>query len=149
MIQILGYIFISIILATLVTISDYFLPGSYLTKFIDGSFIETFAFLVGLNLTAIVFLLGQLISFEEKYKNNILFEKTRKEIKQNSFFLFGSFCLSLILLIIRPDLNQDISFIKNITYYIMNGFIIAIFILAMITIFEILGAVFVLSKPQK
>lgn len=148
--QILGYIFISLTLSAIIVVGDYFLPGSFLIKFLDGSFIETFAVLVGLNLTAIIFLLGQLISFEEKYKSNQLFEKTRKEIKQNSFFLFGSFCSSLILLILRPDLNQQsISFLSNISYYLFNGFIIAIFILAMITIFEILGAVFVLSKSEK
>lgn len=145
--RILGYVFVSIILSVIIVTADYFLPGTFLVKFIDSGFIETFAVLVGLNLTSIVFLLGQLICFEEKFKNNNLFEKTRKEIKQNSFFLLLSFCISLILLIARPDLNQDISFINNITYYIMNGFIVTIFILAIITIFEILGAVFVLSKP--
>lgn len=150
MMQVLGYIFISIVLSAIIIVGDYFLPGSFLTKFLDGSFIETFAVLVGLNLTAIIFLLGQLISFEEKYKGNQLFEKTRKEIKQNSFFLFGSFCASLVLLIVRPDLDQqNISFLSNISYYLFNGIIIAIFILAMITIFEIIGAVFVLSKSEK
>lgn len=147
--QIIGYIFLSLFISTIIIIGDYFLPGSYLTRFLDSSFIETFAGLVGFNIAAVIFLLGQLIDLEKKIPESDIFKNTRKEIKHNSYFLLFAFVASLILLIARPDLGIDITFGGNIIYYIFNIFILAIFGLAINAIFEILSAVFTLGKSKK
>jgi ABC-type multidrug transport system fused ATPase/permease subunit len=145
----IGYIFLSLFISVLIIIGDYFLPGSFLTRFLDNSFIETFAGLVGFNIAAVIFLLGQLIDLEKKMPETDIFQKTRREIKHNSYFLLFAFVASLILLIVRPDLGIDQLFGNNVIYYILNVFILAIFGLAINAIFEILSAVFTLGKSQK
>lgn len=142
----IGYIFLSLFISVLIIIGDYFLPGSFLTRFLDNSFIETFAGLVGFNIAAVIFLLGQLIDLEKKIPETDIFQKTRREIKHNSYFLLFAFVASLILLIARPDLGIEQSFGINVMYYIFNVFILAIFGLAINAIFEILSAVFTLGK---
>lgn len=151
MMQILGHIFLAIIVSTAVIVGDYFLPGTFLEKFIDNNFIETFAGLVGFNIAAVIFLLGQLIAIEDRSGDQQgTFKNTRQEIKHNSYFLLVSFALSLLFLIMRPDLNlADTSLVSNKAYFLLNGISIALFYLAIIAIFEILKAVFVLGKHQK
>lgn len=147
MMQILGYVFLSILIAIGVVIGDYYLPGTFLTSFLDDHFIETFSGLVGFNIAAVIFLLGQLISLEERSTNKNAFENTKKEIKHNSYFLLISFLVSIIVLIFRPDIvSWDSSLLANKAYYIMNGLVVVLFCLAMASIFEILSAVFKLSK---
>lgn len=149
--QILGHIFVAIIMSTAVIIGDYFLPGTFLKNFIDNNFIETFAGLVGFNIAAVIFLLGQLIAIEDRSGDQQdIFKNTRQEIKHNSYFLLISFALSLLFLIMRPDLNSiDTSLVSNKAYYLLNGLSIALFYLAISAIFEILKAVFILGKHQK
>ncbi len=148
MMQILGHIFVSILVAIIIIVGDYYLPGSFLTSFIDNHFIETFATIVGLNITAVVFLLGQLIVVKEKLTNSRnVFENTIKQIKHSSYFLVISFLLSLVVLIFRPNLKlDDVRLGVNVVYYIMNGSLVMLFCLSVVSIFEILGAVFKLSK---
>lgn len=150
MMQILGHIFVAIVVSTAVIIGDYFLPGTFLENFINSNFIETFASLVGFNIAAVIFLLGQLISIEDRFSDKDVFQSTRKEIKHSSYFLLVSFTLSLIILTLRPDLNvADMSLVANKAYFFLNGVSVALFYLAIISIFEILKAVFILGKHQK
>lgn len=151
MMQILGHIFVAIIVSTVVIVGDYFLPGTFLEKFIDNNLIETFAGLVGFNIAAVIFLLGQLITIEDRSDDQRdTFRNTRQEIKHNSYFLLISFALALLFLVMRPDLNSvDTSLVSNKAYYLLNGLSIALFYLAITAIFEILKAVFVLGKHQK
>ena len=151
MMQILGHIFVAIIVSTVVIVGDYLLPGTFLEKFIDNNFIETFAGLVGFNIAAVIFLLGQLITIEDRSDDQRdTFRNTLQEIKHNSYFLLISFALALLFLVMRPDLNSvDTSLVSNKAYYLLNGLSIALFYLAITAIFEILKAVFVLGKHQK
>lgn len=142
--RILGFVFLSLIFSVSVTAADYFLPGSYLTSFLDEHFIETFAALVGFNIAAIIFLIGQLMVMEESYK--VVFNGTRTEIKHNSYFLLSAFVVSLLLLILRPDFIEIGTLADNTWFYLINILVIAIFNLAIFSIYEILHAVFKLSK---
>jgi hypothetical protein len=107
---------------------------------------ETFAGLVGFNIAAVIFLIGQLLNLEEKFRNKTVFVNTRREIKHNAYFLLSSFIVCLVLLIIRPGIKENISLSNNIFYYLDNILIITIFILSIFAIYEILKAVFLLSK---
>lgn len=144
--RILGFIFLSLLLATGLVFLDLHLPGTYLNSFITDHFIETFAGLVGFNIAAVIFLIGQLINLEEKFGGKTVFVNTRREIKHNAYFLLSSFVSCLVLLIVRPNLNESLFFHENIFYYVANILIIAIFTLAIFAIYEILRAVFLLSK---
>lgn len=142
----LGFIFMSLLLAIGLVLLDFYLPGTYLNNFLDNHFIETFAGLVGFNIAAVIFLIGQLMNLEEKFSNKTIFINTRREIKHNAYFLLSSFVSCLILLIIRPDLKENIIFRENIFYYIDNILVLTFFTLAIFAIYEILRAVFLLSK---
>jgi hypothetical protein len=144
--RILGFIFISLLLATCLVFVDFYLPGTYLDNFLDNHFMETFAGLVGFNIAAVIFLIGQLLNLEEKFRNKTVFVNTRREIKHNAYFLLSSFIVCLVLLIIRPGIKENISLSNNIFYYLDNILIITIFILSIFAIYEILKAVFLLSK---
>ncbi|MBP9715062.1 MAG: hypothetical protein KBD52_01050 [Candidatus Pacebacteria bacterium] len=144
--RILGFIFLSLLLATGLVFIDFHLPGTYLNSFLRDHFIETFAGLVGFNIAAVIFLIGQLMNLEERFGGKNTFANTRREIKHNAYFLLSSFVSCLVLLIIRPDLKEVTSFYENIFFYVDNVLIITIFTLAIFAIYEILRAVFLLSK---
>jgi cytochrome bd-type quinol oxidase subunit 2 len=140
----LGFIFVSLLFSTAVVGADYLMPGSYLKTFLDDHFIETFATIVGFNIAAVVFLMGQLMVLEDKYATT--FERTRREIKHNTYFLISAFAIVLLVLVFRPDFIEDAGFKLNAVYYAANVAVIAIFSLAIFAIYEILHAVFVLGK---
>src|ERR1700691_4665797 len=105
MMRVLGFIFVSLIAATAIVALDYYLHGTYLQNFLNNHFIETFAALVGFNIAAVVFLVGQLMILEDKFDGEMV--NTRREVKHNAYFLLSSFVICLFLLITRPDLKQD------------------------------------------
>lgn len=144
--RILGFIFLSLLISSSLITVDLYLPGSYLTDFLTNHFIETFAALVGFNIAAVIFLIGQLMNLEDRLGAKRGFENTRREIKHNSYFLLSSFVVCLVLLVIRPDVGNEIGLKDNIFYYSDNLLIIAIFSLAIFAIYEILRAVFSLSR---
>lgn len=148
MIQILGYIFLASLVSCGLFLGDHYTYGDFLNEFIDNNFIETFGTFVGLNITAVIFLLGQLVSIKEKFeRSGIAFKNTIEEIKDNTYFQIGCFFLSLIFLTFRPDTNKtDPSLSLNIGYYVVNHIVIMFFILALISIIEIIRATFKLHK---
>lgn len=144
--RILGFIFLSLIISASLVALDFYISGTYLTDFLNDHFIETFASLIGFNIAAVIFLVGQLINIEDRLGSKSSFNNTKKEIKHNAYFLLSSFVISLILLIIRPNLQGVGELKDNVLYYIDNVLIITIFSLAIFAIYEILRAVFFLSK---
>lgn len=144
--RILGFIFLSLLISSSLIAADLHLPGSYLTNFLDNHFIETFAALVGFNIAAVIFLVGQLMNLEDRLGIKKGFENTRREIKHNSYFLLSAFVACLVLLILRPDMRGIGNLSDNIFYYLNNLLVITIFSLAIFAIYEILRAVFTLSR---
>jgi uncharacterized membrane protein len=138
----LGFVFVSLITSTVILVGDYHLSGSYFENFIDNHFVETFAALAGFNIAAVIFLVGQLIGLEEKYDKE--FSNTRSEIKQNAYFLLGSFVFCIIVLIFRPESSGN--FVGNELYWTANLIVTTTFGLAIYSIFEILSSVFHLGK---
>lgn len=144
--RILGFIFLSLLVSSSLIAADLYLQGSYLTDFLNNHFIETFAALVGFNIAAVIFLVGQLMSLEDRFGVKRGFAGTRREIKHNSYFLLSAFVFCLILLVIRPDLQVAAGLKNNIFYYVDSLLVISIFSLAIFAIYEILRAVFMLSR---
>lgn len=144
--RILGFIFISLLISSSLLLADFYLPGHYLSDFLSEHFIETFAALVGFNIAAVIFLVGQLMSLEDRLGVKKAFENTRREIKHNSYFLLSAFVACLVLLIIRPGMLEGAGWKMNMWYYLDNLFVLAIFSLAIFSIYEILRAVFMLSR---
>lgn len=143
----LGFVFLALIGSFGLITADYHLGSTFLNNFLDDHFVETFAALAGFNIAAVVFLIGQLLSLEERFETQ--FDGVRVEIKHNSYFLLGGFVFSLVLLIIRPDYQQGVGFIQNIWFYGVNVAVMATFALAIFAIFEILQAVFLLGKTPE
>ncbi len=144
--RVLGFIFLSLLFASAVVCVDYFLPGDYLIKFLNEQFVEVFATLVGFNIAAVIFLIGQLIVLEEGH--NFIFENTRREVKHNSYFLLAAFVISLLLLIFRPDFTEAAPFPVKLGFYIINILILTLFTLATFALYEILHATFLLNKKR-
>lgn len=142
----LGFLFLSLLLSSAIVVADFYLPGMFLDNFLSYSLIQTFATLVGFNVAAVIFLLGQIISVEKQSGQDGFFKETRKEIRYNSYYLLISFLLSLFLLIFRPDFSSLNSAGFEMLYYIINTLILALFILAIFSIYEILKGVFILGK---
>lgn len=147
MMQFFGHIFVALLVTSFIVFGDYFLPGSFLKGFIENSFIETFATLIGLNIASVVFLLGQLMVIEGHLSKGAIFNKTRSEIKQNSYFMLFAFAVSVVILSLRPDLNEvNQGLVINKWYYLGNGVVIMLFYLSMVSIFQILKSIFVIGK---
>lgn len=143
----LGFVFISLLAGVALVALDFHLPGTYLDNFLNNHFIETFAALIGFNIAAVVFLVGQLMVIEQKFDGTLA--HTRAEIKQNAYFLLATFLFSIVLLVIRPDLNVQMpGFKTNLFYYIDNSLVLTVFTLAIFSIWEILHAVFLISNKK-
>jgi len=143
--RLLGFMFLSLIISSALVTADYYLPGTFLHRFLDANFIETFAGLVGFNIAAVIFISGQLFILEERSGRSDSFMSTKTEIKHNSYFLLASFVVSLVLLLLRPDLGTDVGLLDNKMYYLLSVTVIAIFSLALFAIYEILRAVFAIG----
>lgn len=144
--RVLGFIFVSLVIAFGLVGSDILLPGTFLAHFLDNNFIETFAGLIGFNIAAVIFLVGQLMNIEDRLGGKVQFTRTRKEIKHNAYFLLSSFVACLILLVMRPDLNESLPVFGNILYYLDNVAILTLFALAIFAIYEILRTVFLITS---
>jgi hypothetical protein len=143
--RLLGFVFLSLIIASSVVAIDYYLPGTFLHRFFDSSFIETFGGLVGFNIAAVIFISGQLYIIEERVGKSNVFTSTKQEIKHNAYFLLGSFVFSILLLLLRPDLQTDTALLVNKLYYTLTTVVLAVFSLAIFAVYEILRAVFTIG----
>lgn len=148
MMRLLGYLFTALLISAGVVWLDHQLVGSYLNDFLDNHFIETFAALVGFNVAAVVFLIGQIMTLEEKH--GVEFGATRREIKHNSYFLLFAFVGALLDLIFRPAYQIGLPALGNLGFYLCNVLALALLGLSIFAIFEILQAVFMIgrSKPD-
>ena len=150
----LGFIFVGLVLSSLIVYLQTPFRGGFLDDFLNSGFLETFAALAGFNIAAVIFLLGQLMDLQKKIGNGASFEKSKKEIPQNSYFLLSAFALSFLLLSFRPDpisgyIYSSSEALSNQIYYGLNVVIVCLFLLGMYSIFEILKAVFKLSDIKE
>lgn len=147
MFRIIGIIFVSFAAATLIVMVDFFIPGSFLNRFIGSEFIQMFAAILGFNFAAIIFLLGQLFVIDNSERD--IFKNTKNEIKQNGVYILSSFSICLLLLIFRPDFNvTTVQFTDNWLFYLINTVIITLFIVSLFAVYEIFDAAFLLTRKQ-
>jgi hypothetical protein len=141
----LGFLFLSILVSTGIVIGAQYVPSEFLGNFLEKDFISVFASLVGLNIAAVIFLLGQISVIEEKINTNQM-STAKKEIKHNACFIIISFVTSLILLFFRPDMLLCSSSVCSRFLNVINILLLSLFFLAIYSIYEIVNASFVLSK---
>ena len=147
--KVVGFFSTFLFLGALVVVLDFYLPGSYLDSFLSNNFVEAFAALIGFNFAAVVFLLGQIASVERELKvEGDSFSKTKREIRHNAYFMLFSFVFSIIVLVVRPDLNETLSFVGNQGYYVLNVVVLALFGLGVFAIYEILRSAFSLHSHK-
>lgn len=148
MLKILGLIFVSLLVGVASVLLDYFTPGTFLITFLGGDFVQTFAAIVGFNMAAIIFLLGQIMTIDPGGATDN-FKNTKKEIKDNAIYMLAFFAMSIVLLILRPDYLQSGGLGENAIYYVINIFVIALFVMGVYTVYEILCAAFILTKKPE
>ena len=146
----LGFVFLAFILSGVLLVADSIIPSHFLNDFIQNNYIETFAALIGLNITASIFLLSQIADIElRNNQENGIFIHTRKEIKQSIYFLLSSFILSFVLLAVRPELGQLHTKPWIYVYHGLNVVILSIFFLSLYAIYELFCAAFTLNNRSK
>ncbi len=146
MLKFFGVIFITIVASILLLVLDHFSTGHFLSSYLGSELVQTYAAILGFNIAATIFLLGQLFVIEEKVQSKSVFDKARKEIKQNAYCLVISFALTIVLLTIKPAFIDNTSVYNNGGYYIINVLLLSLLGIAIFAIFEILNAAFSLSK---
>ncbi len=142
----LGHLFLSLIISSFIIFMNYLTNNNFLNNFFNNQLIPTLASLVGFNIAAVIFLIGQLNTVEGKNGKFGIFNDTRKEIKHNIYFILIDFTIIFLLLIFRSDLNNLVNNNSKIIFSIFNILILALFLLIIFSIFEIMKAVFKLNE---
>lgn len=145
--RILGFIFLALVISGSVMFISYNLGNGFLADFLNNEFIGVYATVVGFNLAAVIFLISQLVTIEEK-KGAEVFFKTKKEIKHNSYYLLFSLPVVIFILSIKPSLINPQTFVNNPYYYVCDLVVLSLFVLTIFAIFEILNAMFILNKKN-
>lgn len=144
----LGFVFIALIFSALILVADFYLPGNYLDNFLENQLMPILATLVGLNIAAVIFLIGGLSDMELKTDNFAVFDNTKKEIKHNIYFILLSLVASFVLLVVKPSVDSTSSVFLRSLYYVDSVLLIALFVMTIFAIFEIIGAVFAIKNNK-
>lgn len=149
MIYFFGYFFISLLISGAIVFFSAFSLSNFLDSFLIGNFLSVFATLVGFDMAAVIFFLGQLMIVEGRTSDSC-FENTKTELKHNIICMIILFFMSFLLLIFYPSSEQigGLSGFSLIYFYIIKILIISFFVLAMILIFEILKNIFKLNSKK-
>lgn len=147
--RILGFIFVSLIFGSAIVGLNFYFNGTFLDNFIDHELIPTLATLVGLNIAAVIFLLGHLISVEFHSNKGDIFQETRKELKHNSFFVLYTFLATFILTIFRSSILGFTPKVNSIIHHSTDVAIMTLFFMALIAIYEILHSSFLVIGSRE
>lgn len=142
MIRLLGYIFLSLIFATIVWTMSFNIGSQFLEVFLGVPLIEMMVTLVGLNIAGAIFLLGHLVTITPSH-NPSIFKKAKIELKENLYLMLTLLLLSFVLLSIKPqDVSTVFMQISINFHHIVNVALIALFLLTLLAVYEIVQGVF-------
>jgi hypothetical protein len=143
MVKTLGVVFIAILIALPIMFIDERYSGGFLYNFFHTQALGIIATVLALNVATVTFLVGHLISIENK-ANKSLFSKTKDEIKQNVYFM-TAMLLTSIILTSASNKHQAI-IIDKAKYNPVIFFDLIAFILVFIALMEIVKAIFKASS---
>jgi hypothetical protein len=143
MVKKLGIVFIVIVLTLVLVLTDSLTSAGYLRDFLKGQSIGVIATLIALNVATVTFLLGNLMSVEQKAEKE-LFKNTKTEIRHNVFFMFGAFFAQVIFVIIgSKDYALKLAGV-DVNFYI-NSLAVFSIILVFTAIIEVINSIFEIS----
>ncbi len=145
MISILGIIFLCLLLVVPILLIDYFVGNDFLKSFLGGHSISLMGTLLGLNFIIVVFMMQSMTAIEFKIKKKI-FDKTKKEIKHNTFFMLVLFVLHFFVLVLTPKVSHDTSQIYQSLIFFCKAINLILFSLSFYCIYEVVVAAFTISK---
>lgn len=151
MVKTLGVIFSALLIAITLIVIEGLWGNGFLYKFFREQSIGIVATVLALNIATITFLLGHLVTIESK-ANKELFSDTKKEIKDNIYFMTGLFAVMFISVALMNE-----TLVWNINTFMFNPvalLALTVFILIFVCLFEILNAIFhatrfIESKTEK
>lgn len=146
MIRILGIIFLCVLLIVPILVMDYFVGNGFLASFFGGHSITLMGTLLGLNFVIVVFLMQSMTAIEVKIDKTI-FIGTRKEVKQNTFFMLVIFVLHFFVLVVMPKTSHGTSQIWQCRIaFLCKATNLILFCLSLYCIHEVVRAAFTISK---
>ena len=145
MVRFLGIVFIGILISAGVIAVDVATKSNYVIKFLTDNSLQIVGTIIALNVATVTFLLSNLAIIERTLKKES-FKNTRKEIKQNVYFMIVVF--PVLLLCVTPLNNRRIVTNNHIDWRIAllaeAGLILVFFVIYILL--EIVGAVFKINK---
>ena len=139
MVKLLGILFAAILIAIPIMILDHIHGAGFLYKFFREQSLGIVATVLALNVATVTFLIGHLVNLETKAEEPI-FKDTKKEVKDNVYFMFGMF---LIIIFLVSSMNDKQVFkINSADYNPLIFFALVSFILIFVALFEIVQCIF-------
>lgn len=143
MVKILGMVFGAVLLSLPIIYLDHMWGDGFLFKFFREQAVGIVATILALNIATITFLLGHLVTIETK-ANQSLFSRTRKEIRDNVYFMT---CMFVLIFSLAASMNIHQTWnINSFTFNPLVLFSLIAFILVFASLFEILEAIFKATK---
>lgn len=143
MVRFLGIIFIALIPTGIIGFADYHYGGNFLYNFAQNQSMGIMGTILALNIATVTFLLGNLYTIEDKAGKEV-FASTKKEVKQNVYFMAGIFLTNLFMLALMPELNSQASGIQPA--FVLSLVSLMLIILIIFALIEIVQAIFSVSK---
>lgn len=143
MVKTLGVIFCSILLSVPIMYLDHRWGNGFLLEFFKEQAVGIVATVLALNIATITFLLGHLVTIENKV-NKSLFSGTKREVRDNVYFMAAMF---VVMFVAVTAMNARLTWSIN-SYHFNPLVLLALvaFILVFACLFEIVEAIFKATK---
>lgn len=140
--KIFGIIFFNTIFGALFVLLNQLSNNGFLNNFLSNQILPISATILGFNLTGIIFLAGQISTIESKVGCD--FENSKREIKDNIYFMGVIFLILIFLLFINPTPTKYGSL-----DFCFNSLTVGLFFAQFYAVYEIINAVFLFKEPKK
>lgn len=147
MLKAFGLIFISLLLATCVTVVGNVLGSDFSAHYAKNNSIEILATIYALNIATATFLIGSLLNIEERIKEDA-FDGARREIKHNLYAMTVLFGLNIVFVAMLGNQEGVIATTGiKINDAIATG-VIAILFFYVYLLLEVIRAAFRIRVPK-
>lgn len=148
MLKSFGLIFISLLVASAITILGVVYGKDFSVSYAVDHSLEILATIFALNVATATFLIGGLLNIEERAKKN-LFDGARREIKHNIYAMSGLFGLNLVLVALIGESVRFVPGTKIELNDVLGTLVVAILVFYIYLLLEIISAEFKIKIPKE
>lgn len=146
MLKALGLIFLSLLFGGAVVGLSAAMGSDFPVTFALNSSIEVMGTILALNVASATFLIGSLLSLEEKTGDNTIFKGPRKEIRQNIVAMAALFVLNVFLVACINGVKLELG-LNGTTVF--SGLVFSALFFQLYLLLEIVFATFSIHNPAK